>query len=1375
LELITFTPMNIMFTKPKQTGGLISRFLLALALVLGAQFGAKAQLTSAAPYCQPDHPYMYNGGSCYGSYYFALKHVTLGGIDQEVKCTNTNTTPGPYRYYNNGPTTTLSPGATYSIMIQSAASSSYQTSAAAWIDFNHNNAFDASEAISVTGQMAYGSTKVTKSFTVPCSAVAGKTRMRVSIDYCYTSTYAYTASGYCGTPYGYGETIDYDVTIATAGSPTANFFLPDSIFTLSPATFANANQVGYIKHEWSTSVGGLGSIVSTNTNLDFAFPSAGTYQVRVKSTNCTGSATVTKNVTVIDPTTPPSVRFLASRNYIPMESSDLVVDEIVDFKDFSLSGPTAYQWDITPPFVDKFWLIAKGSLTKKEMTILFTDTGKYEICMTASNLVGSTQLCKPDYVVIEYPQVANKYENTICSDNNSYGDSGVVYDPGGKDGNYNAAVYFCTFNINACDAESIDMWFGADNFQFYYYGYVNIYDGKDATGKLLGTIGDQNGNGVVSTPPTKHYTATSGYATIEFINRYSYYSGMGFELYWKSQRKNDGPLVANFDVLKTRNDSIYSCATGTEVYFKDNSSGNRDIYDRQWIFDYDPNIAYPPGFEDFPDNGNEKNPLYTYSADKTYTVRLVTGSCENYDTTYRSFHIGSTTMVPNVDFSADANIINVGENTWLRNKTVAWCSGSWTINPSTYTLLNGSKLTDGDIQVRFDVAGRYTVKYTADNDNGTASRTRTDFIRVIEYCAPTVGTSFASMSVNRVKINTLENKSGNTTSGYENFTNLPATDLYIGTSYDLEVERDQNINPADRIVWIDLNRDGEFDGSEIVASDFNSTSKLLAKNITIPDVSSVTPGLARMRVAISLSGGTVSPCGPLDAGEFEDYLVNLKLDDMPPAITLLGSDTVYVEVNTSYTDAGATANDNREGDITSKIVTNNQVDITQTGIYVVTYNVKDGSGVPALPRVRFVFVLADMTAPVLTVTGNTTVTHEAGTPYSDLGATATDNPGAKNIDNLIVTNNMVDVNKLGTYDVDYTVTDAYGNTTTGKRTVQVTDTKAPTVIAAGGDPMTIQVGANFVDPTYADDSFEGKIPVSVVSGLVNTSVFGQYKVTYTASDASGNKAANKTRTYIVTDMIAPVISSLSGTQYMIVDVNDLNFVEPAVTGSDNYFPTVNITRNAGGFDISKLGTYDITYTGTDGAGNVTTWVRTIKVVDRVKPVVISTPVNVARWSTFDPREGVSTWDNYYAPTDFKNGANNCRIDIINNNVDLAAPGIYQVIYQAVDGSGNVSDPTARIVFVTDVFTGLETIDAGKLNIYPSPSNGNFTVDIAMGVNPNTVITVTNIAGQTVKTFGANDVVAGKLSVDLSGAAAGMYFVTVTTDSQVAQGKVTITR
>ena len=1197
--------------------------------------------------------------------------------------------------------------------------------------------------------------------------------MRFRIDY----VYQFNANQACNnSSYGYGETIDYDVTIANAGNPSANFFIPDSVFNSSEASFLNANQAGYTGHAWSTSVDGLNNVISNSTNLPYTFPAAGNYQVRLTSTNCNGSATTTKNVVVIDPMYVPTVRFLASRNQISLPGNDPVVDEIVDFKDFSTGGPTGHTWEIYPEQSDKFWFEISGSLSSRNVSIFFTDTAKYEICKTSYNAVGSNRLCKPNYVNIDYDKSGDKYENIICDDASSGLDSGVVYDPGGKDGNYKPQVYLCQFTINACDAEEIEMWFDG-TMQLYYYGYVRLYDGPNNSGELIESFG-LGGSGIYTTIPNKKFKAKSGKATVEFYNQYSGYQGTGFELYWKVKSKNDGGLVADFKVNGTRNDSIYSCLVGTTISFKNMTHGSRDIdpNDYQWIFDYDPSISYPQGYTDnvFIANGNPVDPTYEYTNDKTYTVRMVVNSCEGWDTAYQTFHIGGTSMLPNVDFTADNNVLSLNGSTFLRNTTVATCSGTWQISPGTYTLLNGSTLTDDVIEVKFTATGRYTVKYTATNDNGSASRTRTDFVKVIDYCEPSVGYTSSGVSVNRVKFGNIDNVTGLGT-GYEDYTAM-STDVVIGGTYPLEVSRLEAFDLADRKVWIDYNRDGEFENSEIIAQDNNTYSSALTANITIPDLNTVTPGLTRMRVAAALAGGSFKGCGPIDAGEYEDYTINMRRDDIAPVITLNGADSVYIEVGSTYTDAGATAMDNIEGDITGKINTNNQVDMTQTGVYVVSYNVKDGSGVSAPQRLRFVFVLADMTKPVITLNGGSTVTHEAGTPYTDLGATATDNPGSKNVDNLIVIKNNVDVTKLGTYTVEYKVIDAYGNTATEIRTVEVKDTRAPVINLVGGDPMTIQVGTPFADPTTATDAFEGMVPVQVINGTINTSVFGgQFKVTYTAVDASGNVAAPVTRTFNVTDMVAPVITSLSGTQYMVVDVNDLTFVEPSVTATDNYFPAVNVTRNSGGFDISKLGTYNVTYTATDAAGNVTTWVRTIKVVDRQRPVVLTEPVNMMRWTAFNPMVGVSAFDNYYAPSDFINGTNGCRIAIISNNVNPNAEGIFQVIYQAVDGSGNVSDPSMRIVNVTANTTGIADVFENSINIYPNPNSGKFDIEFASSVEPGTTITIMNIAGQTVKQFTANDMVNGKLTVDLDNAAAGVYFVQVQSNSQAAVKKVTVTR
>jgi len=84
--------------------------------------------------------------------------------------------------------------------------------------------------------------------------------------------------------------------------------------------------------------------------------------------------------------------------------------------------------------------------------------------------------------------------------------------------------------------------------------------------------------------------------------------------------------------------------------------------------------------------------------------------------------------------------------------------------------------------------------------------------------------------------------------------------------------------------------------------------------------------------------------------------VNVVPDTIEPVITLLGTNPVDVIVNTSYLDAGATAFDNIDGDITANISTTSTVDSSTVGTYSVTYNVSDAAGNSATPVVRTVNV-----------------------------------------------------------------------------------------------------------------------------------------------------------------------------------------------------------------------------------------------------------------------------------------------------------------------------------------------------------------------------------------------------------------------------------
>ena len=79
-------------------------------------------------------------------------------------------------------------------------------------------------------------------------------------------------------------------------------------------------------------------------------------------------------------------------------------------------------------------------------------------------------------------------------------------------------------------------------------------------------------------------------------------------------------------------------------------------------------------------------------------------------------------------------------------------------------------------------------------------------------------------------------------------------------------------------------------------------------------------------------------------------------DAVPPVLTLVGPATVSVPAGGSYSDAGAIAQDNIDGDISRSIVTTGAVNTAVAGGYIVTYNVVDRAGNNATPITRTVTV-----------------------------------------------------------------------------------------------------------------------------------------------------------------------------------------------------------------------------------------------------------------------------------------------------------------------------------------------------------------------------------------------------------------------------------
>ena len=229
-----------------------------------------------------------------------------------------------------------------------------------------------------------------------------------------------------------------------------------------------------------------------------------------------------------------------------------------------------------------------------------------------------------------------------------------------------------------------------------------------------------------------------------------------------------------------------------------------------------------------------------------------------------------------------------------------------------------------------------------------------------------------------------------------------------------------------------------------------------------------------------------------------------------PVITLLGPGTVNLRAGDTYIDAGASAQDAEDGDISASIATGGDVvDTAIPGTYVVTYDVTDSGGTAAAQASRTVNVAAD-NIPVITLLGDPVVTVAAGESYTDAGATAVDAEDGDISAQIIVGGDAVDTATPGTYVITYNVTDSGGNVATEvARTVEVVSNERPVITLNGSAFIRLSLGDTYTDAgATASDAEDGDITAAIVVGgdTVNSAVPGTYVITYNVTDSAGNAA-----------------------------------------------------------------------------------------------------------------------------------------------------------------------------------------------------------------------------------------------------------------------------
>lgn len=823
---------------------------------------------------------------------------------------------------------------------------------------------------------------------------------------------------------------------------------------------------------YSWDVNGDGLNDSTSKDASFRFTITGNFVIRLIAKNCIGADTGYFLIKIVAPTRVPEANFAASKIVLDLN------DEIL-LTDLSQYGATRWKWELIQDatgFAQGFVFSSGTNDTMMAPKILFYEPGYYTICLTSTNIIGSSiKYCKSAYVFV-------KDRATMCFPiNTSNTKQGKIFDSGDNIGNYSASEN-CDFVISIPCVSKIVMSF--KSFNFANGDYLRVYDGIDS----ISGIPLFNGAGFSGANSPGVLTAYSGsFYILERTN--ASLNAAGFEADWIAFDKDS----SNTKLELSASDTGYVNAIHV---FKNNSLPNA-IYS----YDFDGN-----GLIDTISNGTIFSHKFTSTG--TFSGVLYDLTCGT-QSAIKKVIILNATQKPVANF--DANIRNPATKdtvTLFDMSKNGVSTLSWSISPATFTLVNSS-LSNGLVRVVFNATGSYNVSLSATNSFGTDAITKTAFINVHSLCAPSFNSGQTGIGIYRVQVG-LMNHTSTQTYGYHDYSQTYITQLEKGSSGNfIASERLATAIAQSWSIWLDANQDGIFSASERVGQVLNSTANLVSGSISVPNTA--LPGYTKIRFAAYFGATAVADgCSAMANGEVEDYGVMIIGDRTPPVITILGNNPDSVEIGYAYVDPSATALDNVNGNITANIIKTGTVNTNLLGVYSLFYNVKDSSGNAAIQKVRTVKVTSDKTAPSITLLGADTIFVEVHFPYTELGATASDLVDG-NITSKIIIAGVVDTATVGSYTITYQVTDLAGNIQIKFRKVLVRDTTKPIITLLGSAIVNIVRGGTYTEAgvTITDNYYKGLIPV--ITGTVLPNILGQYTLLYDVTDGSNNKAVTVQR------------------------------------------------------------------------------------------------------------------------------------------------------------------------------------------------------------------------------------------------------------------------
>ena len=315
-------------------------------------------------------------------------------------------------------------------------------------------------------------------------------------------------------------------------------------------------------------------------------------------------------------------------------------------------------------------------------------------------------------------------------------------------------------------------------------------------------------------------------------------------------------------------------------------------------------------------------------------------------------------------------------------------------------------------------------------------------------------------------------------------------------------------------------------------------------------------------------------------------------DEQPPVLNLPNKELTITRGEAFNALEGVSAFDVPDGELTSKIRVNGNVNVEKSGVYQLLYSVTDQAGLTTTST--RIITVQDQELPVIKISKKWLEAYieqgeEALRSIIQTNATASDNEEG-DISSNIEVKISGDLSTKGTKIITYSVKDRSGNTASEQ--VQLQLLNYPTENYIGGiENTTVLVGKAF-DPLQGVKGIDpnGKTLKVDVIGTVDSNKIGSYELTYIFTNEMKQQFTYK-RKVEVKNLSKPYFEGAQEISFSIgEDINPLQDLV-AFDMHGNYLSM----RSSGEYNANKLGAYSYMVEATDAYGQTVKMTRSILV------------------------------------------------------------------------------------------------------------------------------------------------------------------------------------